>query len=574
MSRALAFIPLHKVDEEKRLVYGLAAEEILDKSGEIMDYETSVPHFRKWSEDISNATGGASLGNLRSMHQPVAAGKLTAIDFDDESRQILICAKVVDDGEWNKVLEGVYTGFSMGGSYAKKWKDGTVIRYTAAPSEISLVDNPCVPTAHFEVMKANGLTEMRKFTLKEQRMDPTNEEIAARATEMAKAAGDETKWSDFMDAARADLTKSAPEPEPEPEPEPATSEEPASAEGTEAEAAEEGAEAEPALETAAEPEPVTEEVAKTMVSQVWQSPDGTTHLSKAAAVAHVMNPPAEPPAPAPEPPLNPVEAALKAARSALEGGVVEHPLAKTHALVTKTHADLLAAHAAWEASGVVEKSFWNVAQIGDVLRDLGYATSEAAWCAEDRDHSTDVPAKLFDALQLVCDALCIQAQEEIAEIMQRLKNHGIEVGAIEGVEKTVVDTLAKFVAPADVLAKVTTRLAAPAPDEADGEVMEKMVSESPLFKALQTKNEELEGQVKAAVEGIADLTKRFEALGKQPAPMAPRTSVVEKAAKVGDEPTISLEAAQAAVAELSKTVEGQRMLADAAIKGAVPIGRM
>jgi hypothetical protein len=57
-------------------------------------------------------------------------------------------------------------GFSIGGSYEKKWKDSadaTKTRYTAAPAEISLVDNPCVPTATFSMVKADGSSEAKPF---------------------------------------------------------------------------------------------------------------------------------------------------------------------------------------------------------------------------------------------------------------------------------------------------------------------------------------------------------------------------------------------------------------------------
>ena len=98
------------------------------------------------------------------MHGPVAAGKVTEITFNDAEKQIEICAKVVDDAEWTKVLEGVYTGFSQGGSYERRWTDADGrTRYTAAPSEISLVDLPCLPEATFEMIKADGTSEQRRF---------------------------------------------------------------------------------------------------------------------------------------------------------------------------------------------------------------------------------------------------------------------------------------------------------------------------------------------------------------------------------------------------------------------------
>lgn len=156
------FAQIRKVDEQKRLVFGRAAEEAVDKSGEIMDYVTSKPHFVNWSDDIAKDTGGKSLGNVRAMHGKVAAGKLTGIEFNDAEKAIDVCAKIVDDSEWKKVLEGVYTGFSIGGAYvgAKKVEkvDGQdVTRYTASPTEVSLVDRPCMPGAKFfEVQKVDG----------------------------------------------------------------------------------------------------------------------------------------------------------------------------------------------------------------------------------------------------------------------------------------------------------------------------------------------------------------------------------------------------------------------------------
>lgn len=158
------FVPLTKVDIEKRLVYGTLAAEEPDRSGEVLDYASSKPHFQAWSSDISKATDGKSMGNLRAMHGKVAAGKFTDLQFDDSGKRIEACAKVVDNAEWDKVLEGVYTGFSIGGKYGKTWDDNGLRRYEAIPAEGSLVDYPCIPSATFKVMKADGTEELRKFT--------------------------------------------------------------------------------------------------------------------------------------------------------------------------------------------------------------------------------------------------------------------------------------------------------------------------------------------------------------------------------------------------------------------------
>ena len=186
------FAQINKVDEAKRLVFGRAADETVDKADESMDYTKSKPHFMKWSEGMIKDTDGKSMGNVRAMHGKVAAGKLTDMQFDDAGRTIDVCAKVVDDNEWQKVLEGVYTGFSIGGSYGDKAvekMDGKdVTRYVAIPNEISLVDRPCIPTAKFfEVQKADG--SLCKVDFKEPISEP--EDVSIEGTpeqidEMAK----------------------------------------------------------------------------------------------------------------------------------------------------------------------------------------------------------------------------------------------------------------------------------------------------------------------------------------------------------------------------------------------------
>lgn len=169
------FIPVTKVDEQKRKVYGIATAEIKDKSGETMDYVTSKPLFEKWSADIEKASGGKSKGNVRLMHQPINAGKLTDIVFNDSDRQIECCAKVTDDKIWNDVLEGVLTGFSIGGAYENTWMDTAgQRRYTAKPTEISLVDNPCLGDATFSVIKMDGSIEQKSFK-EVKRLDVDNQ---------------------------------------------------------------------------------------------------------------------------------------------------------------------------------------------------------------------------------------------------------------------------------------------------------------------------------------------------------------------------------------------------------------
>lgn len=158
-----SFIPITKVDMQLREVWGFGAIEQRDATDEIMDYQSSKPLFIAWSEDAQKRSGGKSLGNLRSMHKTNAAGKLISFNPDDTSKGFMVGAKIVDDDEWKKVQEGVYTGFSIGGSYLKRWPDSEnrgVTRYTAKPTELSLVDAPCIPGATFQMMKADGMVDV------------------------------------------------------------------------------------------------------------------------------------------------------------------------------------------------------------------------------------------------------------------------------------------------------------------------------------------------------------------------------------------------------------------------------
>lgn len=160
------FARLRKYDEATGYFEAVAANEAIDKADEVFDYETSKPQFADWSAKISKASDGKSLGNLREMHGKVAAGRVTAINFDDVNKAIIITGEAVDEGTKTKMKKGVLTGVSIGGDYVKKWPDPVnknCIRYTAKPSEISLVDNPCNPDCHFTVVKADGMTEERTF---------------------------------------------------------------------------------------------------------------------------------------------------------------------------------------------------------------------------------------------------------------------------------------------------------------------------------------------------------------------------------------------------------------------------
>lgn len=145
MENLKIFVPLSKVDKEKKMVYGYASTEALDSQGEVITKEAmskALPGYLKF-------------GNIREMHQPSAVGKTKEAKMDDNG--LYIGVKVVDKSAWEKVKEGVYNGFSIGGT--KLLQKGNKI-LDLVLSEISLVDRPANPEAVFDVFKAEYKGEM------------------------------------------------------------------------------------------------------------------------------------------------------------------------------------------------------------------------------------------------------------------------------------------------------------------------------------------------------------------------------------------------------------------------------
>jgi hypothetical protein len=194
------FAQFVKVNEATGEFTGIAAEEIPDQAGEIFDYEASKPLIKAWSDDSFEHSGGKSRGNLRAMHDPKrATGLLTDIVFNDAAKRVEVSGQVVDTEELAKLAKGVYTGLSFGGSYAWRKQDGIHVRYAAKPVELSLADKPCVPTAHFTLVKADGSQEERAFTTETQSPQSEAEEVAARADTDAKEGEDKYGDVKFAD---------------------------------------------------------------------------------------------------------------------------------------------------------------------------------------------------------------------------------------------------------------------------------------------------------------------------------------------------------------------------------------
>lgn len=192
------FAQLSKVTEQPDgtcIVRGRMTAEELDKSNEILDYAKSKPQIEKWRDETLAASGGKSLGNIRAMHGKVAAGIATNIYFDDANKAVDLESHIVDLQEAKKCVAGVYTGYSIGGGYAERWPDEAIkgaFRFVPTMVETSLVDKPCVASAVFSYVKADGTTEMRKF------VDPPKPTAKDRLLE---------KFGTFLDAELGGLTK-------------------------------------------------------------------------------------------------------------------------------------------------------------------------------------------------------------------------------------------------------------------------------------------------------------------------------------------------------------------------------
>ena len=188
------FVPFTKVDAVRREVSGIVTAESPDKDHEVCDYQKSVPYYRQVIQEIGKATGGENFFPLREMHQMRAVGKCIGFNFNDSEREIEMTFKVVDDDAWKKVEERVYTGFSQGGRKVGDQVPDPIhkgcMRYVASPSEVSLVDNPCLPTAHFAYVKSDGSVEMRKFLKVEEPRDSARlAQLEEEVNTLMKAAG-------------------------------------------------------------------------------------------------------------------------------------------------------------------------------------------------------------------------------------------------------------------------------------------------------------------------------------------------------------------------------------------------
>jgi len=175
------FIPISKVDSEMRMVYGIATCSKLDNQNEIVDYEATkaaVADYSNWR-------------NIREMHKPSAVGTAPILELRDNSQELYIGAKIIDDAAWMKCKEGVYKGFSIGGDKLDqrvemdKVSGKTVNRITKYNlNEISLVDRPANPNCRFQTVKRDSSVHV--ITVTEDPLKGESARVMEKALLIAK----------------------------------------------------------------------------------------------------------------------------------------------------------------------------------------------------------------------------------------------------------------------------------------------------------------------------------------------------------------------------------------------------
>ena len=156
-------MPFAKVDAERRVVSGFATLDNVDRQYDIVTPEASLKAFSKFK------------GNIREMHQPSAIGKMVSFKedkyFDPESKKfysgIYVSAYISKGAQdaWEKVLDGTYSGFSIGGrmndydnAYDEKMDKSVRIIKDYDLVELSLVDSPANQFASIlSVEKVDGV---------------------------------------------------------------------------------------------------------------------------------------------------------------------------------------------------------------------------------------------------------------------------------------------------------------------------------------------------------------------------------------------------------------------------------
>lgn len=154
------FVPITRIDEERRIVEGIAfGNEVVEGEGGI----------RLKASAMQDATADyMKFGTIRAMHQPIAAGTATPTDPNiakdcgvvweeiDGKQVARLSSYISDDAEWKKCLDGTYKGYSVG--VAPRVMRGKNVE-SCVWYETSLVDRPKDPDALFTTVRVDGQPE-------------------------------------------------------------------------------------------------------------------------------------------------------------------------------------------------------------------------------------------------------------------------------------------------------------------------------------------------------------------------------------------------------------------------------
>jgi hypothetical protein len=182
------FFPLTKVQDDTdglAIAYGMATDQTPDSDHEVASYPETAAEYQKWAKTSLDSTKAAgqqpSMGNCRLQHGSRIAGKVIAIEYLEQPKEIFVAMKACDQEISNLLRDGFCQGFSHAGRYGRRWHDicntdmptgfycptcqKTVdkVFYFPVLSEISIVDRPANPHARFEFVRADGHKELRKF---------------------------------------------------------------------------------------------------------------------------------------------------------------------------------------------------------------------------------------------------------------------------------------------------------------------------------------------------------------------------------------------------------------------------
>jgi len=157
--------PIAKFDREQRMVWGYASTEAEDEQGEVIRRDALADALADYMR----------FANIREMHQPSAVGIAEEAAVDD--RGLYLGARIVDGEAWDKVVAGVYKGFSIGGHVTARDPADRKVITGLALNEISFVDRPANPEAVFDCWK-RGAADMSRPVGRTKSAEPDGEMAA------------------------------------------------------------------------------------------------------------------------------------------------------------------------------------------------------------------------------------------------------------------------------------------------------------------------------------------------------------------------------------------------------------